>query len=131
MQQNKTRTTEKDFQIFKDEVYKYLRLYQLEGAWDIYFAHCDGNKEDELATTSVDIEAMCVTFRLYKDWSQHIPGPSIEEVKATARHEVRHLLLMRVHMMACQRNLDVDKLNGEIHSIIHCIEMVERKLKGS
>jgi hypothetical protein len=116
----KVLTTATDFAKFKSEVKKYQEKYNL-GSWEIFYCH-EKTEDNSLATVSFDLEAHHAIFTLGKDWSTHKGGKSVNEIRATARHEVRHLLLAKLYLMALSRNMAQEDLDGEIHSIINALE---------
>ena len=113
-------TTANDYKIFKDEVLKWIQKYNLN-SWEIIFVHEDDDT-GALANVVFDIEARHAIFTLGKDWTIHKGGKSASEIRATARHEVRHLLIGRIYCYAMSRSITKNEIDEEIHSVINALE---------
>ena len=116
-------TTASDFAIFKTECNKWLDKYNLR-RWDVFFAH-EILEEPRVAQATYSLEEMAVTLFLGKDWTGHKCGKAEKELRVTARHEVRELLLGRYSILAQYRYIAERELEEERHAIINSLECAE------
>jgi len=86
-----TKTTKKDFALYRKWVNFYLKRYGLND-WTVHFAHDDCGKA--MAQCRTAIISRGVTFALNKELTEE--DYKSLDIRHTARHEVCHLLIAEV-----------------------------------
>jgi len=115
-----SKTTVKDFQLFKTECRKWIDVFGLKG-WECYFRH---EKEEDIyvARLSPNVENRTCTFFFAVDWGD---SPLSElEIKKTAFHETMELFLTRFRHLALKRDIREAEILEEDHHIIRILENV-------
>lgn len=115
-----SKTTAKDFKLFKKECQKWINVFGLRG-WETYFNH---DREDDIyvARLSPNIENRTCTFFFAVDWGE---SPLNEtEIKKTAFHEVLELFFSRFRYLALKRDIRETEILEEDHHIIRTLENV-------
>lgn len=98
------KTSKQDFKTFKRAVRYYYKKYKLSG-WHIYFNH--GGTEHH-AMIYPDTDTRAVTFNFGKRWGTKITK---KKVKASAKHEVIHLITWPLYSAGWNRFVSKDQLN--------------------
>ena len=85
------KTTKKNFEIFKEECEKWVKIfglnYRTHYSWDA--------KEGTYAECRVRLSGQNVTFWFTRDWNDEIRPLTDEDVREVAKHEAIHALLGR------------------------------------
>ena len=114
------KTTKKQFNSFRKELKRLLKLYGL-CSWDVHYEHdrIDGRA---ISTTVPELASHIVVFTLNK----HFIGDDItqEEFDDIALHEVLELLFTKLEDMVC--TCKKDEAREEVHTIIQTIINVNR-----
>lgn len=113
------KTTKKDFNCFKKWVYYYVNAFGLKG-YEIHVKHKPLN--DLYATTSWDIVARYAVFYLNTVWYKNMEKKTVQALKELAFHEVCHILLGRINVLADMRHIGEREVEEEMHSIIRRLE---------
>lgn len=108
----------KAFSEFKDEVLRQIERLGLKD-WDIEIQHVPFGAGDECdaANTQFTEEGRVAVISLNKDWTPKDP-------RRVAKHEVGHVLLGRVHIIAGKRWTSEKELDDEIESLCTRLEKV-------
>lgn len=93
-----SKTSKKDFKIFKKAVRKYVKKYKLH-SWCIYFHHT--KDKSRLAYVNANTQGRAVTFVLCKHWG--MAKITKKRLKDTAKHEVIHLILDALYQAGWSR----------------------------
>ena len=113
------KATQKDFDLFKREVNKWMKIYSM-GDWEYVVVWGSEIDEGVMAQIVYDIEAMLVSFKFCTEM------PRIdhrnERIKSIAQHEVIELLLTQLKYACLIRNSDADRVEAETHAVIHRIQ---------
>lgn len=114
------KTTKKHFDLFVKEAKKWIDFWGLTD-WRIYFYHEDWSDAygDAKAWYSWDIAGHVGSLCLNTSWKCDLCE---NEVRKTAFHEVCHILLGRLDVLATRRYLREGELEEEVHAIIRRIE---------
>ena len=102
-----TKTTKKDFELFKKECKKFIDLFELNN-WSIVFEH--SNKKGMLASCVTDISSYRTVISFCKKWDDSIEKMTKSSIVKLALHEVLHLLLARMSDYGNSRFLNRDEL---------------------
>lgn len=111
------RTTERHFAIFKAEVHRLLKLWNIVD-WDVRIRH---EKTDGLATCEPRAISRICVIRLATDWGPN-DTPTDDLVRSSARHEVAHLVTGELIMMARSRCVTDDELTAAIETTARRLE---------
>lgn len=118
MKRNSYKLTPKHFAIFKEEVIRVTELLGLKNyELDI--------RQEELKNARADFyvsSEFLATIRLAKKWDEI--KPTDEEIKLSAKHEVIHLLLHRLYLLAQSRFTTEDEIDRAEHDIVYRLEKV-------
>lgn len=115
-----TQTTDRDFEVFQDEVLKWVKRFGLS-CWDIVFEHSDRYIENRACLLAESGHRIASFF-----FTKTQEAMSVREVRMLARHEVLELLLFPLGEYAESR-LPSGDLADITHTIIHQIEGVISK----
>jgi len=116
-----SKTTKRQFEIFKKECDKWVGRFGLTG-WEIVYKHehITGD-ECSLGQNAWHCDGRWSVITLEKDWESELND---EKVKRVAFHEACELLFARTRKLACSRNMDEDELDEEMHNVIRILENV-------
>ena len=115
-----SKTTAKDFKLFKEECQKWIDFFGLKG-WEVYFEH---NKDEDIyiARLRPDVENKTCTIVLAVDWGNSPLDK--RELKKTAFHEVVELFLSRFRYLALRRDIRETEIIEENHHIVRTLENI-------
>lgn len=115
-------TTVKDFELFKKECEYWIDYFGLKG-WFISYEHSQ-REPNNAATIYYKTEARDVIIILTKKWDDFDIQKIEPEIKKIAFHEVCHLLLANLSVMAHDEatNLQKSEIRGYEHEIIAVLE---------
>lgn len=114
------RTTRQHFKIFKKECQVWINRYGLKD-WVFQFCHQDTINQPGCCGHSYwNRSARACNITLQK--TTWLIPPTAEQIKKTAREEVRHILLGRLELLAKSRFIAEDEIDEEIHAIIQRLE---------
>lgn len=122
------KTTKNDYKRFKQFVMEAMVGYGL-GNWTVTFDHKYMKKS--YAETVPDLERETVEFALSTDWwaakededDEFIQQPiTVKNLRSTAKHEVRHLLLQPLVAMLGRYNAEDDEVGHLEHTILNKME---------
>lgn len=118
------RTTEEQFEAFKDEARKWIEYFGLS-EWEIFFHHKNGSKERALC--DVHNEGHIAVLSLGREW-EALEEPDEEAVRKCAFHEVCELLLMDDWYIATLEDLSLEQREQLLEKVRH---RVIRRLENS
>ena len=107
-------TTAKHFEIFKNEVLRWLGVFGLEH--DVGFEHVE-MVDCKAAMCGVYKFRTCM-FSLNTNWDPDTPL-TVAEIKKTAKHEAIHLLLYDLQILACARWVTRDEVDVAVESLTY------------
>lgn len=111
------KTTKRHFAVFEAEVRRLLKLWNLVD-WEVRVTH---EKCDSLATCEPrGISRICI-IRLATKWGP-LDTPTDERMRASARHEVAHLVTGELVMMARSRYVTEDEVTAAIETTARRLE---------
>lgn len=110
------KTTAKNFDLFKSECHKWMDFFGLNG-YGATFVH---DNSGDLAGAQYDIIDRWVTFRLGKNWGE--TKPTVFEIKSTAFHEVAHLFIGKLGVLARARFITDSEVIEESEHIVRVLE---------
>lgn len=118
------KTTKKDFELFKKECLKWIKIFGLY-SYETSFEH-DVCVKGSVASCEMNINARWANLGLAKK-------PSIsskESIKLSAFHEVMEVFIGRLRVCALSRFVNEDEIEEANHEIIRTLEnVVYPKLK--
>jgi len=121
-------TTAAHFELFKKECRKWIEFFELSD-WNIYFDHLNEPEEEYLARSTFSSVALVATLLLNKNWQHN--RPNNKWVKKCARHEVIHILIGKLTVLAESRYITEDEIKpaseGLVHKIDHIIDKLEAR----
>jgi Zn-dependent peptidase ImmA (M78 family) len=108
----------KVFDEFKEECLRQIERLGLKD-WDIEIQHVAfvGEEEDDAANTQFTEEGRVAVISLNKKWTPKDP-------RRTAKHEIGHVLLGRIHIIASKRWTSEKEMDDEIESLCTRLEKV-------
>lgn len=112
----KHKTTDEDFQFFKDRCDVWLEVLDL-ACWKVYYEH-EAFKEKALADTSTHFTGSVATIRLNKNWNLE---PTRENLGESALHEVLEILMGSLYSHAQSRVWDREEYERDHHRVIRTI----------
>ena len=114
------KTTQRHFEVFKKECLKWIKRFGLQD-WRVDFFHEDWSDSygQAKAWCKWNVNGRVVSFCLASEWNIPIKA---KDVQQTAFHEVGHLLLGRIDILAGTRYLCEDEIKEEVHAIIRRLE---------
>lgn len=115
-----SKTSKKDFEIFKAECVKWIGIFGLVD-WEIEFYHEDLGK-GILAKHDYNEVSRFGNIRFGLDWGDYKIIP--QEVRKTAFHEVSEFRLCKLRDLAKSRFIREEEIDEEIHAIVHILENV-------
>ena len=104
------------FNLFKLDCDKWLEFFGIHG-FGVSYVHTNS---DDLAEATYNIMTRSATISLGKDWGTTKPTP--EELDATAFHEVCHLLIGRLSVIARSRYISESEIQEEDEHIVRVLE---------
>lgn len=110
------KVTKRQFEIFEREIKKWINLFGLND-WEIYIEQ-DDLEEDVEATCQWDKDNRLCYMKFAKAWDNDSVKLTPKEIRATAFHEVLHLLFADIHDMAHGRYVVASDIDAAIHAII-------------
>lgn len=123
------KVTKAQFGQFKRTSEKWLKLFGLSN-WEVYF-NWEAMDEGTMATAHYDMPNKVAFLTFCKTWDINDIPLTPEEIKATAFHEVCHILFADLHLLAESRYVQNGTVFDEkIHDIIKRLQnfAVEKKL---
>lgn len=111
----KTKTTAKQFELFKQECTRLLKLFSMDD-WSVCFIN-PKNKGFH-GNVGYDIQARNATIMLSSDWTGDPIGPTDQMILETARHEVIHLLLAPMGELLEKRYVTQEQVEEAEHRIL-------------
>ena len=123
------KTTNRDFKVFKAECEKWIEKYNLNN-WEIDITHNETN-EGWVASTEFHLtDSRYSKINLEPDWGDN-NEVNEKELKTTARHEVRELLLAPLAILY-KKSQDGERVSEQewqtqTHEIIHRLENADKK----
>ncbi len=114
------KTTQKHFEFFKKECEKWIDRFELHN-WSVHYSQC---RLDDYARTRSDLQGMVATIALTDDWDDEIRPLSEGELAKSAKHEVIHLLLAKLDILANARFATEHELNQVEHEIVCKLEHI-------
>ena len=108
----------KAFLEFKDECLRQIERLGLKD-WDIEIQHVrfPGDDADDAANTQFTEEGRVAVISLNRAWSPRNP-------RRVAKHEIGHVLLGRIHIIASKRWTSEKEMDDEIESLCTRLEKV-------
>ena len=120
------KTTKKDFELFKKECRKWIKIFSLL-RWRVEYEHSD-RYPDFRACCSSDLNNGLALISLTIDWKEDLVTK--DRVKICAFHEVQELFLTRLASIAGTRFVTKAEVDEATHEIIRTLEnVVYPKLK--
>ena len=114
-----SKTTVKDFKLFKEECQKWIDLFQLND-WEIHFIH--EKMEEYIGYCLADVENRQASIILGVNWDNtNINKKSLDK---TAFHEVIELFLAPYFHLAKTRAYSINQHTAISHQIIRTLEHV-------
>jgi len=116
------RTTDDDFRFFESEVKRWRNLFGLSG-WELtvlHEEHCESNGRGCAAMCETDYESRMAIVTLARDW-----GPmetTRDNIAATALHEVLHMVLAPLKLIALARAATWAEIVGAEHEVLNVIQ---------
>lgn len=116
---DKSKTTVRDFEIFKREFVKYQRLLGLTGV-QVYFDHkpLDGENARLIMDYSECTATACLSSELSEGQTPY------KDIRGWGKHEAVHLLLMRLQGEAEYRHATKESIYEAIEETVHRLENV-------
>lgn len=112
------RTTKQDFKLFQKECLKWIKKFGLLD-WHVEFFHEDWS--ESRGDCKWDGVGMIASINLNPNWRN--TKVSNTAIKRCAFHEVGHLLLGKIHLLANRRYSVTENLvDSEVHSVIRRLE---------
>ena len=114
------KTTKKHFKIFKDECLRLQKEWGL-GGWELYFKFHKVGETGAFGTIRCSLEHKNATILLTRDWPTETRPLNKEELKRTAKHEMIHLVINRLYILAMNRfctELELKEANEEMVNIL-------------
>ena len=119
------KTTERQFQVFKDEAERWADLYGLAD-WNIEYRKSKLDKEETLADTSWTRGSLVAYIRLVDEADENYIMDTFT-LKQAGRHEIDHVLLGEVNDLL-EEYVSADVAEKLIHRIIYRLEAARKKL---
>jgi len=119
-------TTPAHFELFKKECRKWIDFFELSD-WNIYFDHPNNPEGGFLARSTFSSITLVATLFLNRNW-QH-DKPNNQWVKKCARHEVIHILIGKLSVLAESRYVSEDEITPATEGLVHKIEAIMDKLE--
>jgi len=119
------KATKELFDVFVKECKKWVDIFGLND-WYFHYVHKEDDGENEydlLANCSWDFPSKQAVINLFEDWGD-ITEPNEESMKATAFHEVCHVLLARFQDLSYQPSPDEDEITSVGHAVINTLQNV-------
>ena len=116
------KTTNKHFQIFKEECQKWIDKFGLSG-WEVSFVH-QTYSENTYATCFTALVGMRATIYFTDKWDNEIRKISPETIKQSAKHEAIHLLLARLSDNGRARYINELEMNEAEEELVRKLEKI-------
>lgn len=126
----KARTTAAHFQFFKKCVEKWIKEFGLKD-WHVVVLHEEWEHEEEgvkVARTEGDLASRTANTYLNKNWGTLAPSNVL--LDQVAYHEVVHILLHRLAILAISRAITQETIAFEIEAVIRRFENSHWKAVG-
>jgi hypothetical protein len=107
-------TSEKDFEIFKEEIRFWLKFFNLLN-WDIDYHHEELDVGD-LANVMGNYTQYHADIRFNEHWCEEYY--SEEQIRKVAFHEVVEILLMEIRQLAHLRFVAPEQIEASLHGVI-------------
>ena len=114
-------TSQKDFETFVEYCEEYRKAWGLFG-WKIFYHHSE--LQDCYASTTVNLRDRTLRIDLSKSWSDEERPITDTTLKQTARHEMIHALLARMHALSYTRWAGDAEIDEAWEEAIRLIENV-------
>jgi hypothetical protein len=114
------KTTQKQFQLFKQECEKWIDKLELHN-WSVHYQHCPLRHS---AQTTSDYLGMVATIGLNTEWDNGVRQLNDEEIAKSAKHEIIHLLLAKLDILASSRFISSNELDHAEHEIVRKLEHI-------
>ena len=115
--------SDRQFAFFKKRVLFWIDALDLN-EWMVFIKKTGGMKDDD-ACVEVDLPAMRAHITIRSD-ADVVDDEWFEDC---AQHEVVELLLIQLQTMAESRGWSQSKFQSEVHSVVHRIQKLMRKIK--
>jgi len=114
----KNRTTKEHFMIFQEEARYWIERFGLKN-WRISFRH-EHQEQEAFASYGYNIHGHTIILNLEPDWEDIEVTEA--QLRRSAFHEVRHIILCRLRALAMARQITEGDIDEEIHNIIRIDE---------
>jgi hypothetical protein len=114
-------TSHEDFEVFKERVQFWSKEFGLT-EWCLYFYH--ERIEDRFATCAANYRGKVASFVLNMDWDEEYKPHDWTELDRTARHEVIHLLLAPLEILARERFTTEGEITAVVEGLVRRIEAI-------
>lgn len=111
------KTTKKQFELFKKYCLQYQRELNLLD-WDLAYEHSK-IKSGAYAQAGRSLEDMNGTITFTTDWDDEVDKLNPQNIKETAKHEMLHLLLGQLSLLAQSRYITYREIEIAEHSVIN------------
>ncbi len=110
------KTTKKHYRVFRKECRRLVKKWGLSD-WKVYFEHSSipGNR----ANCTWDINGYVCTIVLGVEWNT---APTLRGIKASAIHEVLHLVTARLGSLARCRYISKEEIEIEEERLAHILQ---------
>jgi len=117
---NKIKTTEKHFNLFKEECLRWQNLFELHN-WELHFKW--EATESARASINYTLTGYVASLFLAKEWANYeeILDKDIEMV---AKHEMIHLLIGRLEQVGSVRFASEDELSEAEEELVRKLEYI-------
>jgi hypothetical protein len=117
--------TKKYLKFYEEEVRKWVEIFGLT-EWELFFKFADFSKDNRFAEVKHFYQSKQAYFYLTKEID--FSSERIEkEIKDAALHEVLHLLLARLSVLAADRSWSEVDWNSAEHEVINRISKLLRE----
>lgn len=115
------KTTKKHFEIYKKECQKWIDRFELNN-WDVCFGLT--SKKGVHGRIGSNLDGYNATLFLCEDWDDRIKPLTKENIKKVAKHEVIHLLLLRLSINAGTRFVTPEQLIEAEEELVRKLENI-------